>query len=94
MKINENFTPKSAGDQLCECVVLVDGVKSVPGSRRRHGSAKRRPHEEEQLGHQEVPTTHRQQQVPTVPAGARGKDGEVKWSCCIHSKTFSGVKSQ
>lgn len=56
--------------------VRPDGVKPLPGSRRGHRSAER-SHEEEQHGHQEIPSAHRQQQVPTVSAGAGGEDGEV-----------------
>lgn len=60
------------------CVfVCPDGVKPLPGSRRGHGSAGRRSHEEEQHSHQKIPSPHRQQQVPAVPAGASGEDGEV-----------------
>jgi len=63
---------------LCVCVcVFPDGVKPLPGSRRGHRSAEGRPDEEEQHGHQKIPSAHRQQQVPTVAAGAGGEDGEV-----------------
>lgn len=58
--------------------VLPDGIKPLRGSCRDHGSAERRSHEEEQHSHQKVPSSHRQQQVPTVPARASGEDGEVK----------------
>ena len=61
--------------RACVCVCL-DGVKTVPGSRRGDRSAAR-SHEEEQHGYEEIPSSHRQQQVPTVTARAGGEDGEV-----------------
>lgn len=64
--------------ECSECIcVCPDGVKPLPGSRRGHGSAERRSHEEEQHSHQKIPNVHRQQQVPTVPARASREDGEV-----------------
>lgn len=60
------------------CVCLCpDGVKPIPGSHRGDRSAERRPHEKEQHCHQKIPSSNCQQQVPAVPARARGEDGEV-----------------
>lgn len=56
---------------LTSCVL--DGVEPLPGSRRSRGT-------EKQHGHQEIPSIHRQQQIPTVPVGASGQDGEVKYT--------------
>lgn len=63
---------------LCLCP---DGFKPLRGSCRRRGSAQRRTRSEEQHRHQKIPSTHRQQQVPTVPARAGGEDGEVRDVC-------------
>lgn len=67
---------------MCEQMFLIcvcpDGVKPLHGSCRGHGSAERRSHKEEQHSHPEIPSSHRQQQVPTVSARASGEDGEVK----------------
>lgn len=62
--------------RTCICV-CPDGVKPLPGSHRGHRSAERRSHEEEQHSHQKIPSSNCQQQVPAVPAGASGEDGEV-----------------
>lgn len=66
---------------LCICV-FPDGIEPLPGSCRGHGSAER-SHKEEQHSHQKIPSSHRQQQVSTVPAGAGGEDGEVKYTCSL-----------
>lgn len=63
---------------MCKCIfVCPDGVKTLPGSLRGHRSAEGRTHEEEQHSHQKIPSSHCEQQVPTVPARAGGEDGEV-----------------
>lgn len=54
-----------------------DGVKPLPGSHRGRRSTARRSHEKEQHGHQEISSSDGQQQVPAVPAGVSGEDGEV-----------------
>lgn len=57
--------------------VCPDGVKPLPGSHRGHRSTSRRSHEKEQHCHQEIPGSDCQQQVPAVPVGVSGEDGEV-----------------
>lgn len=80
---------KKKCSDMYKCICLCpDGVKPLRGSCRGHSSAER-TYEEEQHGHQKIPSTHCQQQVPTVLARAGGEDGEVRdvcwnWKCHFH----------
>ena len=58
--------------------VCPDGVRPLPAPLGGGGGTEGRPGQEEQHGDAEVPGLHCQPQVPDVPPGARGEDGEVR----------------